>query len=299
MILNQDILKIVFNGNIEELNKVSKEFYYAKRHEHKKFGNAHSIITSLGYFIEKAENNKFNKLSYYLALIHKFNSQLLLDHATSKLDLNSSLYHINKTIDILSLLKLNDKGANALISSHLIRAVLLKVLNKKDEAIYSIRNSKKELRKLEEKGKTLIKLNRQEQIIHQTKLSHKKLLNEAIDIYSKDKIEFYSSLKRLFEFYLNNKMYDKSIQYYSIFIDSFTNISHRLPYISKVSFMKNIGQYNIEIGNEKEAMRLLTVALKKSIDLNLTGQIMQIKNLIKSISSKEKAKLLTYNFENK
>ncbi|WP_417873982.1 hypothetical protein [Xanthomarina gelatinilytica] len=299
MIINDNIISLISKSTIVEFESISKKFYKSKKDEHKRIGNSHSIINSINFFLYVTENNDFSNVSYYIALIHKFKSQLLLEHASSKSDIENSLININRTIDIMSSINLNEEGVDSLISSHLIRAVLFKIMDDKDEALYSIKNSKKELKAIENSGKSLIKLNRQEQIMHQTTLSHKYLLTEAIEIRKSSAIEFYSSYKRLFEFYLNNKMYDKGIKAYSVFIKSFTDVNSELPHISKISFMKNIGQYNIAIGNEKEATRILTIALKKAMDLGLNGQIMQIQNLINSIASTKDNLLITYKVKKK
>lgn len=295
MFIDNEIIRQLSTSKIHELESIAHAFYSNKRHEYKRTGNSNSILDSLSYFLNIAGANKLSNASYSVALIYKFKSQLILEQAMDTIDLMQSMENINKAIEMLSSFSsnLSNEGIDCLISSHLVRAVIFKVLGDKKEAFYSIDNSKRDLQKMDLLGNSLIKLNRQEQIMEQTILSHKYLMEEAMFIRKKSSIEFYSSYKRLFEFYLNNKMYDKSLKAYDTFVDSFTKVNSELPTISKISFMKNIGQYNIAIGNEKEAMKILFIALKKATELSLNGQILQIRVLIESISSNNSS-LITF-----
>lgn len=286
-------LEDIYESSPGLFQNYSDEFLREIKNQRKQNVNSQIIKTSVEFYLSNFDSHSSFKSSFSAGQILKYHSQLLLEHASSEPDLTKALLDITDSIQILSSSKMNN-SINELVSAHLIRSVLLKVLGDKDEALYSLKDSQHELRNLISSDLELIKLRRQEQIIHQTQLSHKFLFKDANKIKGYNLIEYYSSIKRLFEFFMNNGFIENAGRIYNNFVKTFHSVQWDLPLISHLSFLKNIGQFNILIGKKNDGIRLLKVAYNKALSLKLTGQMEQLKNLLTNYESPSEFKLVTY-----
>jgi len=274
----------------ENFDNLLQYFLDSKLREYRKLGNSASLSDSIYYLIQKIEGLKQSKQSIVCGLINKFEAQLTLESTRNLEDLNLSLNFIDKAIENISI----EKPSEDLVSAHLIRAVILKAQNDREDSFYSIKSSKQELIKAGLNPKFLIKLNRQEQMMLQTNLSHEYMLTEAMSVRNVSPIEFYSSIKRLFEYYMNWNQHEKRRKLYPTLVNTFTMIKNRLPIISKISFMKISAQHHIIEGNNQLGFRLLHIALQKSLDHDLRGQSNQIIKLIDDSYDGRKLELITF-----
>jgi hypothetical protein len=131
-------------------------------------------------------------------------------------------------------------------------------------------------------------------MMHQSIAGHKKLLEEAPFYKNLKPIEYYSTLKRVLEFSMNNDMYILASRLLPELKYAFNNVRKQLPPLSHVSFIKNLGQFNINNGDIKFGKNLLDYALIQAHRLNFAGQYKQIDNLLKELDLGAKAKLKTF-----
>ncbi len=274
----------------EDFDFLLQYFLDSKLREYRILGNSASLSDSINYLLQNISGLKQSKQSFVLGLIHKFEAQLSLESSRNFNDLNIALTHIETAIENISIRLPGEE----LVSSHLIRAVVLKAKGDRDEAFYSLKSSKQELFKSDLNPLLLIKLNRQEQMMLQTNLSHDYMFKEAINIQDISPIEYYSSIKRLFEYYMNWEQHEKRRILYPILVKSFSKIKDRLPVISKVSFMKISAQHYILEGNKELGFRLLHIALQKSLLHNLIGQTTQLMRLFEDSNLGRKLELVTF-----
>ncbi|PHN00912.1 hypothetical protein CRP01_39645 [Flavilitoribacter nigricans DSM 23189 = NBRC 102662] len=240
--------------------------------------------------IPKASNSfQYSRLQSLLA-------QMLLDQGKDQYTLTLALEHICKAVEIISSLNM---VSEELIKEHvkfaLFLGVIKKALGEYDESIMLMREnallltSKKGATKLD-----LIPLERQEIIMHQSVKGHQKLINEA-SLYVKNKpIEYYSTIKRIFEFLMNTDQYPKAKELFSEYRRAFSYISRRLPPLSHISFLKNTGQFYSGIGENKKAKVILINILNEARKRNLFGQERQILYMLEEIEAGERAELITF-----
>ena len=285
----KDLYPLLEEATQEDFDSLVSWYVQDKKKEYKQFGNSDSIVDSIDLLFRIGSDLAQADSSPNWGLLHKLKARLILESSgsTNRLELAST--HIQKAIDHLSLAPHND----SLVSSHLIRAVVYKVKGEREEAFYSLRKSKQYLTSKEISSEKLIMLDRQEQMMLQSTLSHEHMFRQAIAVRENDPIEFYGSIKRVFEFYMNREFHDERRKLYPILVISFNNVRGKLPLISRVSFMKIVGQHLILDGQRSKGLKVLTVALRKAIEHGFYGQVNQLQRLYDDAHSGSKLELVT------
>jgi hypothetical protein len=299
-------MKIVFLGEKEKnfLNDTNpfgfdlfiRPLVSSIKDDYKTTGDPLLILQTTSRLVQELENipKKNNSIEYSKLL--SVHSQMLLAIGKDELLLKSALDIICQAIEIcLYNNVISEDTNNELVKNTLIFAVILKALGDFDYSIKSMNDlshlflNKRGISKIE-----LISLQRQEIMMHQTINGHKKLLEEAPFYKNLKPIEYYSTLKRILEFSMNNDMYKLASRLLPELKSSFNNVRKRLPPLSHVSFVKNLGQFNVNNGDVKLGKNLLDYALIQAQRLNFAGQYKQIDNLLKELELGEKAKLKTF-----
>lgn len=126
----------------------------------------------------------------------------------------------------------------------------------------------------------LISVHRQQVMMHQSFQQHLDILEDATRIRAEAPLEYYRTLKRVFE-YATNYGYERSVaRMMPIILTAYASVRHEVPLISKISILKNLGQANALLGNTDLARLQLDSALLQAKEKDLRGQIGQL-NLIK------------------
>jgi hypothetical protein len=141
----------------------------------------------------------------------------------------------------------------------------------------------------------LIPLRRQEIMMYQEISGYEQLAEDAVKYAVAQPLEYYRSLKRVFEFLLNEGGQQKAEQLYPEFKRAFGAVASKVPPISLISFMKNVGQYQMSLGNTQEASAVFARTLIEAKQRNLYGQVRQVKRLMQELESdNSRGKLVTF-----
>ncbi len=239
------------------------------------------------------------KGSYQFARLQGFLSQMLLAEGKGTDGLQLALLHIESAIEaLLDISVISEEIIKTHSSFALFKGVILKALGQFDESINSIRSScNLMVERLGASPVDLIMLTRQEVMMHQTVKGHRILRNNARRYRKQKPVEYYSTIKRVFEFAMNKGLRKDVRDLFSEFRASYAAVSHRLPPLSKISFIKNIGQYYLLEGQLQNAQKFLRKALAEASKRSLHGQARQIQYLLNQASGDGGGKLLTFSVE--
>lgn len=131
----------------------------------------------------------------------------------------------------------------------------------------------------------LLPVHRQQVMMHQSFQQHMDILEDATRIRAEAPLEYYRTLKRVFE-YATNHGYQRSVtRMMPIMLAAFAGVRHEVPLISKISILKNLGQANAMLGNTDLAKLQLESALLKAEEKDLKGQIGQIHRIREAVET--------------
>lgn len=122
----------------------------------------------------------------------------------------------------------------------------------------------------------LVPLYRQDMMMQQTTRAHLHLASTAAAYREAKPIEYYRSIKRVFEFLLNRGAVRHADSIYVEYRRAFLAVCNELPPLSHISFLKNIGQYLMAKGEMATAARVMERALAEARARHLNGQVRQI-----------------------
>ena len=282
--------------SLSDFNSVLAPIVKKIKLEYRQGTNPDIILTYCINITNELESNIKYYNSFEIAKLLSIQSQMLLAIGASKELLDQALNYINESIEICY--KINEFTLDInkeLVKSTLILAVVLKALGDYDAAFKTISENssillnKRGISKLE-----LIPLQRQEIMMTQSDAGHKKLLSEVINYKDLAPVEYYSTLKRVFEFSMNKNMYDVAEKLIPLLKDSFKLIKNELPILSHISFLKNIAMYYLTTNEFEYGVSLLEALLIKSSDLSMIGQVNQIKALLEQHKDGKRIDLMTY-----
>lgn len=115
-------------------------------------------------------------------------------------------------------------------------------------------------------------------------------LGDAAVTYARARpMEYFGSVKRVFEFAMNTGRMDEARQILPEFRRSFSAVRRKLPALSHVSFAKNIGHFYLANGKGQAGLGVLRSSLQASEALNLHGQRRQILDLMNAGGSVSQA----------
>lgn len=223
--------------------------------------------------------------SFQTARLFALIAETHMDEGRDVSGLEDGLVALSRAKEILGRVDhVSDEVYKARITYALHEGVLKKALGHYDDSISGMRQEKDWL--LSRKGVSpveVVMLDRQEILMQQEASGFRGLLDAAPGYATVKPIEYYATVRRVFEFCLNKQLMANARQLFPEFRRAFRSVAAQLPMLSHVSFAKNVGQFALLIGRVPEAERILSRALHWSKVLHLHGQERQITSLLENL----------------
>jgi hypothetical protein len=244
--------------------------------QYKLFGNPMLVYNTAIVLANKVAHFLDQNL-YQLGRLHAFLGYLLINANPNLVTIKISRAHLEKAINIINNTNtFSEEVFRSYMYINWLLAVAIKIEGQFDEAYDLI------VRCIEDKhvkrfGATMttIPLIRQKAIMEQTARSHQSLAR-TVDSYKSDPVEYFHSVRRLFEYSLNSQ--DRNLLDYLYKLANFSFQKAR-PYIDVVytySYYKNVYHYLRLKGEVQRAEVIYTLIVEKTELLQLYGQRKQI-----------------------
>lgn len=131
----------------------------------------------------------------------------------------------------------------------------------------------------------LLPIHRQRVMMLQSFEQHIDILDDARRIRTEAPLEYYRTLKRVFEYAINHG-YERSVKMMMPFVlTAYSDVRRDEPLISKVSMLKNLGQANALLSNVGLARLQLESALLMAKNRGLKGQVAQIDRIMEAVET--------------
>jgi tetratricopeptide (TPR) repeat protein len=220
---------------------------------------------------------------------------MLIAQGRDILTLTTALDTVEKALSILDKVPVRDEEiAKAYVEFTLYRAIALKALGEFDEALGEVRSTAQRLRFQQEMSYLeLIMLHRQEVMMLQDAKQYQKLAENSQQYANAKPVEYYGTIKRVFEFAMNRDLPDAA-KIFPEFRRSYGAARQKLPLLSHVSFTKNVGQFLGQHGRPAAALKVLDAAKSAADRLNRYGQKRQIDALMDDVRQNTKNGLKTF-----
>ncbi|MEJ0011271.1 MAG: hypothetical protein WDM94_01330 [Bauldia sp.] len=234
--------------------------------------------------------------SFQYAMLLAFMTRMLVSQGGNIPALEQAETYAEEATDILNRHGIVSQEVIALHASLALHlGVIRKALGRFDDSILGMRAARKTLSAgLGAEEVELVMLRRQEVIMQQEVLGHRMLIEEAGAYASSRPMEYFSTIKRVFEFAMNKRMHSDARQIFPVFRSAFGAVARRLPALSHVSFAKNVGQFLSVRGESAKAMLILDQATSHARALGLIGQERQLQVLRDDVISGKKRGLPTF-----
>lgn len=179
----------------------------------------------------------------------------------------------------------NDIRIKVLANVFLLKSISEKAQKKQDEAYLTLEQAETDPW-ISQKDVSLIMtpVYRQKMMMEQTIVSHQKLLARAAVLKYSNPLEYYRTLKRVFEFIVNSGEEAMSRSLMPELQVAFSAIQNQVPKITAISLLKNFGQANALFGNSELAIRQLDIAAREAQRYELKGQVVQINRLLQAVT---------------
>lgn len=247
-------------------------------------GNPSAIIAAAlglvrGPFIE----GRAHRGSLQLARLRHFVAELYL--ATGPRGGLAAVDHAQGAVDELGHIGRVTVGTRKLlVDSSLTWAVGQKMTGATDESHRTLREStERALHGFAGSFVDVVPLVRQELMMRQTFVAHEALASQAPGYADVRPQEYYRTVKRIFEYLLNQDRLSQAERLLPEFRRAFRVVAPRSSPISHVSFQKNIGQYYARSGFTREAAGVLLRTYTSALTLGLGGQAAQVKALMEGL----------------
>jgi hypothetical protein len=267
------------------------------RHEYKQTGNPRLIYLAGSSYTDLLKAFPATRYSFQYALLQSLLGEMLIAQGNNAETLHAAVKHIETALEIMdSVSIMSEETLRAQVSCALLLGVARKALGEFDESLFIMRKLSKVFIDIASATEVdLVPIRRQEIMMHQTMEGHRQLAEEAVRYRTLRPLEYYRSLKRVFEYVMNNDGILEAEQIYPEFRRAFASISHMVGHISHVSFAKNVGQFLMTRGQLQAAAVVLNRSLKESRVLNLHGQVRQLEILVQEAESDaSRGKLVTF-----
>lgn len=178
----------------------------------------------------------------------------------------------------------DDIRIKVLANVFLLKSISEKARKQQDEAYLTLERAEQDLW-ISEKDISLMMtpVYRQKMMMEQTAASHQKLLARALVLKHSHPLEYYRTLKRVFEFTINSGDQAMSRLLMPELQLAFSAIQNQVPKITAISLLKNFGQANALLGNSDLAKRQLDIAVCEAQAYGLNGQVVQINRLLQAV----------------
>lgn len=300
VILDRRTLERLEAGGVRALDQFLLREIDILKGEYKRRGNPHIIALAARAVLTAVAPLPQATMSFQAARLHALIGNMLIAQGASAGDLRNALVHLEVALSMLEHIQtFSEELRSAYVSFTLLVGVARKALGEFDESLRIMRGSMVEmLRSGEANQVDLVPLVRQEIIMLQTPSGHRRLASTAIMYRESHPLEYYGSIKRVFEYVMNTGRVHEAKRLYPEWRAAFLRVAHRVEPISQISFLKNLGQYAIELRAFRRADHLLRRALCEAEQRSLRGQVRQIEYLIETAGDRVgTAKLLTYQID--
>jgi len=234
--------------------------------------------------------------SLQVARLRGFAANMYIARGASAEDLQRALHQLDLGMSTIGHIQsFSDEMKSAHVSLALFGGVARKALGRFDDAIGFMRDVRRDLiRNDEVNAVDLVPLARQEIIMLQTARGHQQLGVSALAYRDSHPREYYGSIKRVFEYVLNTQRVRDAKRIFPEWRAAYLRVAPLLDPISRVSCLKNVGQFAIELGAYAKAERVLQRSLIEAQQRSLLGQVRQIVTLLARARDGGAGKLVTY-----
>jgi len=265
-----------------EADELAKPALQLLRTQYRTSPNVQIVYAEGIQILERATRLNGADNAFYVAALESFLADILLALAPDASAINNA-----RNLSDTALLRIEStespKTNVTEVATHtaLLNAIASKAMGDRDSAFRSLETNETRLaRFLDMTWVDLVSLRRQRVLMLQRKEDFIQLANDAPRYRNSHPAEYYASLKRFFEYLLNQRYIDLARQSFPALQLAYERTSSELPLVAKVSFLKNTGHYLILEGSPRKGMSVLTQAMSAAVQFNLHGQARQISQLI-------------------
>jgi hypothetical protein len=181
------------------------------------------------------------------------------------------------------------------VDTVLNESVSLKAVGAFDESLILLRDAQNDavLRRVRSEL-DIMPLYRQEVMMIGTRIAHQNLAQKASPHRSQDALDYFGSVKRVFEYALNRGDIRSAKRLFAVLVSCFEIVRSQLTPLARVSFLKNGGQLAASLGEQRVAERRLEVASHHAARLGLRGQEAQILLMLEAVRGGDRPQLPTF-----
>lgn len=255
------------------------------KREYARSGNPEVIYLAGMELTRRVSEFSNSRFSFQCARLQALLAEMLIAEGRDAVKLNLAVHHIHVALEILRSVDVVDaETIRTWVFCEMLLAVARKALGRPDDALNGIEQASRRLReKLSASELNLMPLRRQQIIMLQKESGHRELAETAVGYRHHDPVGYFGSLKRVFEFLLNRHKTDEAQGLLAEFNRAYLAVQKRIPPISHVSFLKNVGHLQLQAGRRDNAWALLSRASSEAQARNLVGQVRQIQYLLSEL----------------
>lgn len=252
------------------------------REEYRRQGNPYIIYLAGLSLLNAVSSVPRCNQSFQVSQLHGFLGELLIAAGRDAASLRAAIDHLEIAIEIVSGFgALSPDIVRARIFFALLHAVALKALGRFDDSLSLLRQASANLRqKWAATTVELTPLQRQLVIMEQRVVGYNALVETAVSFRDTHPVEYYRSLKRVFEFFLNRGRIREASEIVPELKRAYGMIATQAPPLVHISFLKNIGQFLMSTGEVASAVSLFLSAIREAKRLGLHGQYRQLALLL-------------------
>ncbi len=259
-------------------------------------GNAYLSLCAASHLQSVLRQVPSAQESFNYAMLLSFMAKMLIALGSDRNRLEEAAGLVDEAEEIVHRVgTMSDELIQSLASLSLYRTVIQKALGNFDDAILNLRRARGELAtRFAAHPIELTMLDRQEVIMLGYDSAYRHLIERASDYANELPVEYYSTIKRVFEYTLNKGDINSATTIAGEFKRAFRRVASRMPPLSHVSFAKNMGQFYLLSRKRERAQDVLDAALDNAVRLHLFGQQRQISWLIDDIGNSRGRGLITF-----
>ncbi len=280
LLLPPEVLSKVEGGDAEAIDGLYLNEIVHMRLHYVRFGDPR-IVYGYGSGLSRI-TERVPAGNLYISLYEAFLAELLLARGTDLLIIEAAERHIDLAERHVRSARADPHvRARILSKTLLLRSVALKARGRTDEAGSVLRavSSEPWWRRNADPG-DIVAIARQRVMMSQSLSAHLELLRHAREYENARPLEYFRTLKRVFEFVVNSKLDSATTALLPHLLDAYSRISSVAPPLSRVSLLKNLAQAEALLGNDRTALARLTLALEVSQSLGFDSQVRQISMLL-------------------
>jgi tetratricopeptide (TPR) repeat protein len=282
MLLGRRALEHLWEGGALAIDAFLLPELHALKTEYRRQGNPHIIYLAASSLAREVRTMRGSVDSFQYSRLQGLLAEMLIAQGSNADTVALAIKHLDIAREVLHRVStLSDDTLRFHGTCALLVGVAKKALGDFDDAIRELRTCQQYLRERHSACDVdLIPLRRQEVMMHQDPQEHRILAAESVHYRLTQPYEFFRSVKRVFEFCLNSGRLDEATELYPLFTRAFKSIALNVEPISKISFLKNLGQYHLARDDVSKATLLLNRAFAEATERNLQGQMRQLRLLL-------------------